>query len=96
MKSFTLAESWSQLAAERATNCATAQGRATWREIQPLVQPDPPDLAERIEAKIAAMLAMPATEPEPKKPALAQWEADAADKFLTMNDQHQATASTRL
>lgn len=59
---------------------------------RPLVQPDPPDLAERIEAKIAAMLAMPSTEPEPKKPAhfrngmeaLAKWEqeADAAsDKF---------------
>lgn len=89
MKSFTLAESLSNLAAERAANCPTAQGRETWREIQPLVQPDPPDLAEQIEAKIAAILAMPSTEPEPKKPAhfhngmeaLAQWEADAAEKF---------------
>ena len=56
---------------------------------RPLVQPDPPDLAEQIEAKIAAMLAMPSTEPEPKKPshfrngmqALAHCEADAADTF---------------
>jgi hypothetical protein len=70
---------------------------------RPLVQPDPPDLAEQIEAKIAAMLAMPSTEPEPKKPAhfrngmeaLAQWEADAAEKFLTMNASHQATTSTK-
>jgi len=59
---------------------------------KPLVEPEPPDLAKRIEAKIAAMLAMPSTEPQPKKPArfrngmeaLAKWEqeADAAtDKF---------------
>ena len=56
---------------------------------RPLVQPDPPDLTEQIEAKIAAMLAMPSTEPEPKKPAhfrngmeaLAQWETDATEKF---------------
>ena len=91
MKSFTLAESLSQLAAERVTNCATAQGRATWREIQPLVQPDPPDLTEQIEAKIAAMLAIPPVEPPTKempKPrfhngmeALAQWETDATEKF---------------
>jgi hypothetical protein len=85
MKSFTLAESLSMLAAERAANCPTAQGRAAWREIMPIVQPDPPDLAEQIEAKIAAMLAIPPVEPPPQKEqkprfrngmeALAQWEA---------------------
>lgn len=58
---------------------------------RPLVQPDPPDIAERIEAKIAAMLAIPPVEPPTKetpKPrfrngmeALARWEAGAADKF---------------
>lgn len=91
MKSFTLAESLGMLAAERATNCSTAQGRAAWREIIPIVQPDPPDLAAQLEAKIAAMLAIPPVEPPQKeqKPrfrngmeALAQWETgDGAADF---------------
>ena len=92
MKSFTLAESLSNLAAERAANCATAQGRAVWREIMPIVQPESPDLAEQLEAKIAAMLAIPPVEPPPKKErklrfrngmcAFAQWEAgDGATNF---------------
>jgi hypothetical protein len=85
MKSFTLAESLGMLAAERAANCPTAQGRAAWREIAPIVQPDPPDLVAQLEAKIAAMLAIPPIEPPPKKErkprfrngmcAFAQWEA---------------------
>jgi RNA polymerase subunit RPABC4/transcription elongation factor Spt4 len=84
MKSFTLAESLSNLAAERAANCTTAQGRAVWREIMPIVQPDPPDLAAQLEAKIAAMFAIPPVEPSPKKErkprfrngmaAIAEWE----------------------
>ena len=51
---------------------------------QPLVQPDPPDLAERLEAKIAAMLAITPVEPSPQKErkprfrngmtAMAEWE----------------------
>ena len=86
LPSFTLAESISMLAAERAANCSTAQGRAAWGRILPIVQPDPPDLAQRMEAKIAAMLAIPAVEPPAKKErkprfrngmeALAQWEAN--------------------
>ena len=85
MKSFTLAESLSNLAAERAANCHTAQGRAAWREIMPIVQPDPPDIAAQLEAKIAAMLAIQPVEPSPKKEqklrfrngmaAIAEWEA---------------------
>jgi hypothetical protein len=92
MKSFTLAESLGILAAERAANCPTAQGRAAWREIMPIVQPEPPDLAAQLEAKIAAMLAIPPVEPPPKKErkprfrngmeALAQWETgDGAADF---------------
>jgi hypothetical protein len=52
---------------------------------RPLVQPDPPDLAAQLEAKIAAMLAIPPVDPPPKKErkprfrngmcAFAQWEA---------------------
>jgi hypothetical protein len=59
---------------------------------RPLVQPDPPDLAEQLEAKIAAMLAIPPVELPPQKEqkprfrngmeALAQWEAgDGAADF---------------
>ena len=51
---------------------------------RPIVQPDPPDLAAQLEAKIAAMLAIPPVEPPPKKErkprfrngmaAIAEWE----------------------
>jgi hypothetical protein len=50
----------------------------------PIVQPDPPDLAAQLEAKIAAMFAIPPVEPSPKKErkprfrngmaAIAEWE----------------------
>lgn len=53
---------------------------------RPIVQPDPPDLAQRLEAKIAAMLSIPSKIEPPKKErkprfrngmaALSEWEAD--------------------
>ena len=52
---------------------------------QPIVQPDPPDLQQQLEAKIAAMLSIAPTEPPQKEvgprfrngmEALAEWEAD--------------------
>jgi hypothetical protein len=69
MKSFTFAESLGMLAAERATNCLTAQGRAVWREIMPIVQPDPPDLAAQMEAKTASMISPPQAKPAQRQTA---------------------------
>lgn len=51
---------------------------------QPIVRPDPPDLQQQLESKIAAMLSIAPTEPPQKEvklrfrngmAALAEWEA---------------------